>query len=444
MLYELAALAVGNLGRARARLAMTAGGVLVGTTAVIILIALTIGLQQAAEASIGSSAALTEIQVYPNYGFAAPVSVGAVGRDEDDNKPSKIPELTIDAVRIFWQIPGVAAVIPIVNLQAGEIVADKYSGYAQIMGIDPALLPYLGVTMQKGELALGRGEALVGARAGDYFYDPKAQGDTFEPVKVDLFETPFKLKLYQFAAATPTERRVDVTARGLLGEGTSSYDYALILPISDVIRYNEWVNNQKLDPKTFKYDQVIVRTTSRETTQSVAEAIRSLGYGAGGLGDFLNQLNSFFTTMRLMLGGVGGVALLVAAFGVANTMTMAILERTREIGLMKAIGATDRDVLTVFLIEAGLVGLAGGAAGVALSFGLRNLINQAVQNAPSGQGGVIFLPIDPAQLGGNLIVIPTELAIFAVLLATGVGLGAGLYPALRAARLPPVMALKME
>jgi len=158
-----------------------------------------------------------------------------------------------------------------------------------------------------------------------------------------------------------------------------------------------------------------------------------------------------------MLGGVGGVALLVAAFGVANTMTMAILERTKEIGLMKAIGATDRDVLTVFLIEAGLVGLAGGA-GVGLSFLLQNLINQGIaslsaQQGGSGQGGGIsFLPIDTSQIGGSLFVIPPELAAFALVLATTVGLAAGLYPALRAARfpalraarLPPVIALKME
>lgn len=111
---------------------------------------------------------------------------------------------------------------------------------------------------------------------------------------------------------------------------------------------------------------------------------------------------------------------------------------------MKAIGATDRDVLTVFLIEAGLVGLAGGLAGVGLSLFLQNVINQAVANAPAtGQGG-IGLPFDTSQIGGNLVVIPPELTIFALLLATGVGLGAGLYPALRAARLPPVIALKME
>lgn len=434
MFYELAMLALNNLGRARARLAMTSGGVLVGTTAVIILIALTIGLQQAAESGIGSSAALTEIQVYPNYGMM-----------REGTSPEDLPQLDAAAVRAFWQIPGVAAVVPIVNLQGGEVRADKYTGYVQVMGIDPALLPYLGVKIQQGELAMGRGQVIIGAHAGDYFNDPKANAENYQPVRVDLFTTPFEFRLYQYTAATPTERNVKVTPAGVMQEGTS-YDYAMLMPIEDVIRLNEWMSGQQVDMKKFRFDQIMVRATSRETTQEVTAAIRDLGYGAGGMGDFLSQLNNFFMTMRLMLGGVGGVALLVAAFGVANTMTMAILERTKEIGLMKAIGASDRDILTVFLIEAGLVGLAGGAAGVGLSMLLRDMINRAIANMPNDPqaGGIMFLPFDPSQMGGNLIVIPPELSVFALVLATTVGLGAGLYPALRAARLPPVIALKME
>lgn len=438
MLYELSYLAVGNLLRARARLAMTSGGVLVGTTAVILLIAFTIGLQKAAEAGIGNNAALTEIQVYPNW--------------SRDSSAGDIPQLDVDAVRALWQIPGVQAVIPVVNMAGGgEIAAGDYLGYVQIMGIDPALLPYLNLTAQQntsptGQLVLDSGMAIVGARAGDYFYDPESESESFEPVAVDLFASaPLTLNVYQWSGEQPATQEVDVNISAVLAEGTS-FDYAMLLPLEDVIELNEWTNQTPFDPDTFVFDQIIVRTTSRETTNEVSTAIRELGFEAGGLGDFLNQLNSFFVTMRLLLGGVGGVALLVAAFGVANTMTMAILERTKEIGLMKAIGATDRDVLTVFLIEAGLVGLTGGLAGVGLSYFLQNLINEAVRNIPAdgGGGGIMFLPFDPAQIGGNLVVIPSELAIGAVLLATAVGIGAGLYPALRAARMLPVVALKAE
>ena len=432
MLYELFQLAIGNLGRARARLVMTSGGVLVGTTAVILLIALTVGLQQAAEAGIGSSASLTEIQVYPNY-----------GREANDN----IPQLDPAAVRAFWQIPGVAAVIPMVHLQAGELQVDDYSGYVYpVAGIDPNLLPYMGLQAQVGELSLQPGQIIAGARAGDNFYDPESSDEVWQPVIVNLLETPPTLLLYQHSSdGAGGTRKINLTITGQLAEG-NNFDYGLLMPIQEVLSLNEWITGQEVDPETFRYDEIIVRATSRETANPVSEAIRELGYATGGIGDYLNQLNNFFGTMRLMLGGVGGVALLVAAFGVANTMMMAILERTREIGLMKAIGATNRDVLTVFLIESGLVGLFGGLAGVGLSYLLQNLINQAVSNLSTSTegGGGFFLPVDPSQIGGNLVVIPPELALFAVALAVLVGVGAGFYPALRAAQLPPVIALKQE
>lgn len=425
MLQELAQLAVHNLLRARARLAMTAGGVLVGTTAVVLLIALTIGLQRAAEAGFGNSSALTQIQVYPAW-----------------DRQGTAPQLNGEAVRALSQIPGITAVIPMLDLASwGQLVAEDYMGGGQTLGIDPRFLPYLGLNISEGELAIATGQAVVGPMVADNFYDPTAE--EYQPIHVDMFNTPLELNVYSMDGTRTFE--LDLQVRGILTSGTN-FDYTLFLPIQDVLDLNEWINGQPVDPETFTYSQILVVASSRETAGDVSQAVRDLGFSAGGMGEFLNQINAFFTTMRLILGGVGGIALLVAAFGVANTMTMAILERTREIGLMKAVGATDRDVLTIFLIEAGLVGLVGGLSGLAVSYVIQNLINEAVRNIPQGDqgGGFIFLPVDTSQIGGNLVVIPTELALFALSLATLVGICAGLYPALRAARMTTVVALKTE
>jgi putative ABC transport system permease protein len=428
---ELLNLAIGNLLRARARLIMTAGGVLVGTAAVILLISITIGLQQAAENDIGANASLTEMYIYPAYNPNLPFD--------------QLPQLDVALIRKLYTIPNVALVVPTNYLEGGgEIVAGKYYGYGSVQGVDASLVPYLGLEAAQGEISLERGQVLIGSQVGRNFFDPNAT--EYQPIEVDTFTTPLTLTIYQYTGDNPQPKKVKLNVAGVLAPN-QSFDYTILMPLADVLEYNEFTTGKPFDPETFRFASVMVRATSRETTTEVAEAIRKLGYEVGGVVDFLNQLNQFFGTMRLMLGAVGSVALLVAAFGVANTMTMAILERTKEIGLMKAIGATDRDVMTIFLIEAGLVGLCGGAAGVGLSYFLQNLANTAIRNLPTGDGGggAMFLPINPELFRtADLLVIPPELTAFAIVLATAVGVVSGLLPALRAARMTPVLALKSE
>ncbi len=432
MFYELSQLAISNLLRARARLAMTAGGVLVGTAAVILLIALTIGLQQVAEAGIGSDASLTEIDVYRNWNYQ--------GNIED------APKLDIPTVNSFWKIPGVQAVIPTISLQSGYLMIDKYYGGGWTQGIDLQLLPYLGLTLESGRMPTKAGEIIVGTAVQQNFYDPNATEWT--PTSFDLLTEAPTLVLERYDPEGVVTRRIKLNVVGIIAGGGNN-DYSIYMPIQDVLEYNEWYTGAPLDPKTFVYENVKVRAKNRDVTNDVSNAIKKMGFQTGGMGEFLNGLNSFFGTMRIMLGGVGGVALVVAAFGVANTMTMAILERTKEIGLMKAIGARDKDVLTIFLIEAGLVGFVGGLSGVGTALFLQNVINTAVANASLSQNGdmgnpIMFLPLDVSKIGGNLMVIPSDLIVFALILATMVGVVAGMYPALRASRMPPVLALKSE
>ena len=279
---------------------------------------------------------------------------------------------------------------------------------------------------------------IFGSSVGDYFTDPESE--EFEPISIDVINEPPQLNVTSFIDFD--SQLIDLSVIGVLEPG--NYENVMFMPIQDVLALNEWVSGQEHDPEIFRYEQIVVRASSRETTNDVSAAIADLGYQTDGVGDFLNQLNRFFGTMRLMLGGIGGIALVVAAFGVANTMSMAVLERTKEIGLMKAIGARDRDVLAVFLLEAGLVGLCGGAAGVGFSLVLQSLINQAIQNTPSDSMSTALLPFNPALLSDALIVIPPELMIGALVLASLVGLLAGFFPALRASQMSPLEALRQE
>lgn len=425
MFQELLRLAISNLGRARARLLMTVGGVVVGTTAVILLIALTFGLQNAAEAGIGESTTLTQIDVY------------TTGRGSSGDAPA----LTEQAIIDFWQIPGVRLVLPTVRLQSSQMSYEDYFGFGEIMGIDPRLLPYMSLPVARGEPSLANGQVIAGSTVHENFYNPESE--EFTPISIDLMQDgPITLMLTNFSAGST--REVDLTFSAELAQTNSFTDYVIYMDINQVREWNEWITGEEYDPETFTYDQVTVFAADRESVSDISEAIKDMGFGAGGIGDYLNSLNDFFVTMRLMLGAVGGVALLVAAFGVANTMMMAIMERTREIGIMKAIGATNEAILTLFLLEAGLVGLVGGIMGVLLAQGVSYLVNTGIQNMPQGDGGYYFLPIDPNQIGGQLLVVPSELTVFAIGLATIVGIFAGLYPAWRAANLPPVIALKHD
>jgi ABC-type antimicrobial peptide transport system permease subunit len=183
------------------------------------------------------------------------------------------------------------------------------------------------------------------------------------------------------------------------------------------------------------YDQLTVQATDLDAVPDVITAIEELDVEVRSLDAILDVANQVLAILQALLGSVGGLALLVAALGVANTMMMAIYERTREIGVLKALGASSGEIRLLFTVEAGMIGFIGGVLGLILGtivgriidwIGHQYLINEGVTNV------------------GQLSVVPYWLAIGAMVFAASVGVLAGLYPAARAARLDPVAALRHE
>jgi putative ABC transport system permease protein len=160
-----------------------------------------------------------------------------------------------------------------------------------------------------------------------------------------------------------------------------------------------------------------------------------MGLDTSTLQAFLDQVNRIFSILQVMLSSVGLLALLVASVGIANTMIMSIYERTREIGTFKAIGSSNGDVLRIFMVEAGLIGLLGGIVGVLGGWLLGLALNQVILDFMRGEQ----IPID-----APFFVVTWELVGGALLFAGLVGIVAGLYPAFRAARLDPLAALRHE
>ncbi len=182
------------------------------------------------------------------------------------------------------------------------------------------------------------------------------------------------------------------------------------------------------------YMGLTVRVHSPKDVLQVEEAIKKMGFATFSLLDATKGLRLVFTVFDLFLGLFGSLALTVASLGIINTLVMAILERRREIGILKALGATDRDVRSLFFAEAGAMGLFGGFIGVALGW----LIGSALT-----WGTTIYLHRQNLP-GVKISYVPWWLALGAIGFALVVSLVAGLYPAARAARLNPVEALRYE
>jgi putative ABC transport system permease protein len=182
------------------------------------------------------------------------------------------------------------------------------------------------------------------------------------------------------------------------------------------------------------YMAMTVRVHSPKDVPQVEDAIKLMGFATFSLLDATKGLRLVFTVFDLFLGLFGSLALTVASLGIINTLVMAILERRREIGVLKALGATDRDVRSLFFAEAGAMGLFGGLFGVALGW----LIGSALT-----WGTTIYLRRQNLP-GVKISYIPWWLALGAIAFAIIVSLIAGLYPAARAARLNPVDALRYE
>jgi putative ABC transport system permease protein len=182
------------------------------------------------------------------------------------------------------------------------------------------------------------------------------------------------------------------------------------------------------------FDSLTVRVKGPSQVKSVEDAIQQMGYGTFSLLDATKSLRLVFAVFDLFLGIFGSLALAVASLGIVNTLVMAILERRREIGILKALGAADRDIRRLFFAEAGVMGLLGGIFGVALGW----LIGSALTF-----GTNVYLhkrDLPPIDLSS----VPWWMVASAIAFSVVVSLAAGIYPASRAAKLNPVEALRYE
>jgi len=453
---DLIRMGFGNLLRRKTRTFLTVLGVIIGTAAIVTMLSLGFGMQYSFQQQIARMGSMTVIEVYPSYDGGYYGMTGSRGRGSTGST-------TLDdkAIAQFSQLEGVQAVSPEIETYL-RIVSGRYIADMPVKGINPEVMAEFVPEISEGRLLQkGDGANLVfGSQTVYYFYDGKARDpwrymmyqEGAEP-KVNVLKDKLTLT-FDFSygmrrapgesGTSKPPRLYKVKGVGILQQGLNESDYSAYMNIEELKKIiqdnarnqngNDSASRQMLEEQ-LKYQRVKVKVKDIKYVQSVQDAIKEMGFQTHSLNDILESMQEQSRTIQLILGGIGAISLLVAALGITNTMIMSIYERTREIGIMKVIGAALKDIKRLFLFEAGMIGFLGGLLGIGISYLLSFLLNSLSSNAGYyiGMGGEV-----------KISVIPLWLIFAAVGLSTLVGLVSGYYPARRAMKLSALDAIKTE
>jgi putative ABC transport system permease protein len=388
--WDLFLLALGNLLRRPLRSGLTIIGVLIGMAAIVALWSLSSGLSRSLDRQFS--------QLGYDLVLILPSSPGSFG-------PPPPMELDLDVLKGIDGLAQLGALLrQTLPVQAGEI-----QGFLNINGLSPDMLAMTASFAARFDLSEGRlfqdgqSEAVLGSRAAA---DLKLTLDSSLSINKESF------------------RVVGVLQAG----GTAETDSAIYVPLSAL-----WEAMGKRNIVTLAVARAKPDYDVETLASNLDRAIRQVGgptvtiQTAKRLAQIINDVLS---ALRGVLSGIAAIALLVGGIGLTNTMYMAVLERTREIGILKALGARRVQILLLFTFEAGLLGLVGGAFGLILGLALSGSVTLI---AAQLFRGVAFAPA-----------VTPELVLGSLGFAFALGAVAGLLPSLRAARLRPIEALRYE
>ena len=417
---DLVAAAWTNLRRRRGRTALTAAGVVVGVAALVLMVSLGVGLQRQFLRLFETEDAFRTLTVgkpsgdgKSKGGNPLALMIGDVG--------GPISDAELEELR---KVPGVESVTPELNLLLRVSLEGKPGGILHHVG---GALPADEARL-KGHLLAGR-MWTAGEKACVIPNSLLERHLRIPPAEVLGKKILFKGML---ANAQGDDDALEVV--GVLNSesiGVRGQQVFLPMDLAQDIRERKGANMLGLAKKG-TYMAAEVRAKDPAVALDVAKRLKDSGWSVLAVADVVKQINVVFLVIEGFLACIGAIGLVVSLFGIANTMAMAVLERTREIGVMKALGARDRDVSRLFLAEAGAIGLLGGVLGTMLgSLGGRigNAIVRYAQHMPDRV---------------SIFHVPLWLAVSSIVFAVVVSMLAGYLPARGAARLEPVAALRYE
>ncbi len=412
--------ALGNLRRRPVRNVLTAAGVVIGIITLVAMVSFGVGVQKEVQRNF-ETIGLENIFVNPLFAETDAFDPFATPKPERALTPTAVSEI--------GQLPGVKIVTPILDLPRGANIA--------LLTAAGEAVPVRITEGGEGRFSFGGTNDLL---AGESIDEGETQGIVLSNQLADTLLAPGQR--YADLIGQPVALRAELP-RGesqefpsrIVGVRQSFGRRTIDLGLAERVAITTWWFGQPDLLQTEGYDRLIVRAENLGSVTAVIPAIEEMDFAPQSFEAILDAANQVLALLQALLGSVGALALLVAALGVANTMLMAIYERTREIGVLKALGASRREIRLLFMVEAGLIGLIGGFVGLILGALLGRLVDYIAHRylIEEGVTGV-----------GLLSVIPPWLALGALAFAALIGVLAGLYPAARAARLDPVSALRHE
>ncbi len=439
-LLDLLSLCAKNLLRRRTRSLLAIMGVLVGTCSVVLMLSIGFGLTASYEAQIESYGNLHMINMY-YYG----------GNSFSSNSGREQGVLNDKSLEQISKMEGVTAVTPVIS-QSMTFGAGKYVMSTEVKGVDPEVFEKFNYSLKEGRTLASTDKlnVLFGSWVPQWFYDPQSRDYQEKEINVMREELVMTADWYygQKESEVPKDKTeyelYEVKAIGVLEETNDNSDYCAYMNIKEMEKIQKATakaNKERVSnsSKNKTYEEALVYVENLDYIEDINTTLKDQGYQTSSPIDWLQAMKKTANMIQMVLGGIGGISLIVAALGITNTMIMSVYERTREIGVMKVIGANLKDIRKMFLLEAGMIGAAGGIVGVVLSLIISLLLNTVFFDAISMALGAI------GGGGGTVIsVIPPWLVLAAVAFATGIGVFAGYSPASRAMKMSALESLKNE
>jgi putative ABC transport system permease protein len=385
------------------RTSLTILGIGVGIGTILFLVSLGFGLQRTILEQITTSDALLSLDIF--------------------SESSTMIELDEENLERIESIPEVVDVSPAVTIPAQIEIGDLSSGIT-VNSVKPSFFKLSGIEVKKGTLFTEEEASKIVISSA-----------TLKVFNISDYEEAISsvasLKLY-----LPKKKQEDEESMvEEIEEVSLINDFEIIGVIEDESSAYAYISLSDISHLSLpSFSRAKIKVSSQNEIENVREKVIKMGFSVSALSDTIEEANKIFQAVQVILSLFGAVALIVSAIGMFNTMTIALLERTQEIGIMKSLGASNKDVWKMFLFEAVIIGFLGGVSGIFIGVIAGKISNLGINKLASSLGGEEV----------DLFYTPNEFVIIILAFSLVVGFLTGLYPARRASRLNPLDALRYK